>query len=68
MATPEKKSEFPEVNIPCQRGKDLLTKGSSCDSKRAWNTSPRQGGRQASFKCMKCKHCWSVAMGGVFST
>ena len=57
----------PEVNIPCQRGKDLKTKGQHCDGKRAYNTSPTEGGRQASFQCIKCGFQWSVDMGGSFS-
>ena len=61
------KPQFPEVNMPCKRGKDLMTKGSSCDSKRAWNTSPVAGGKNASFKCMKCNYQWNVPMGGVFN-
>ena len=58
----------PEVNMPCQRGKDLQTKGQACDSKLAYNISPRQGGTQAAFRCAKCGHSWTVAMGGSFST
>jgi hypothetical protein len=57
----------PEVNTPCQRGKDLKTKGQSCDSRRAYNTSPRPGGKVASFECVKCHHTWTVAMGGSFA-
>ena len=57
----------PEVNMPCQRGKDLKTKGQACDSKRAFNISPQQGGKQATFRCVKCNHTWSVAMGGSFA-
>lgn len=58
----------PEVNMPCQRGKDLKTKGQHCDSKMAFNTSPNPGGRTASFECAKCHFQWTVAMGGTFST
>jgi transposase-like protein len=54
--------------MPCQRGKDLQTKGQACDSKLAYNISPRQGGTQAAFRCAKCGHQWTVAMGGSFST
>lgn len=56
----------PEVNIPCQRGKDMKTKGQSCDSKRAFNISKNPGGSHASFQCLKCGFQWEVAMGGNF--
>ncbi len=58
----------PEVNMPCQRGKDIKSKGQHCDSKRAFNTSKNQGGRNAAFECCKCHFQWTVAMGGTFST
>jgi hypothetical protein len=57
----------PEVNMPCKRGKDLKTKGQSCDSKRAYNLSKETGGKQAAFECCKCGHQWTVAMGGSFA-
>ncbi len=57
----------PEVNMPCKRGKDLKTKGQSCDSKRAYNLSKTAGGKQAAFECVKCGHQWTVAMGGSFT-
>jgi DNA-directed RNA polymerase subunit M/transcription elongation factor TFIIS len=62
-----KAKKGPEVNMPCQRGKDLKTKGQHCDSKRAYNTSAQQGGKNASFECIKCGHQWTVAMGGSFT-
>ena len=62
-----KSKKGPEVNMPCQRVKDLKTKGQSCDSKRAYNTSPTSGGKTASFECIKCGHSWTVAMGGSFA-
>jgi hypothetical protein len=66
---PGKNNPGPEVNMPCQRGKDIKTKGQYCDSKRAFNTTPNPGtgGKVASFECCKCHFQWSVDMGGQFS-
>jgi transposase-like protein len=65
MANKEDKKKYPEVNMPCQRGKDQLTKGSHCDSKMAYNMS-EPGSRMPSFKCVKCGFTWMVPMGGSF--
>ena len=60
-------NKYPEVNMPCKRGQDLLTKGTSCDSKMAYNMSPSSGSNTATFKCVKCNYTWSVALGGQFN-
>jgi len=57
----------PEVNMPCQRGKDLKTKGQHCEGKRAYNLSPQPGGKNAAFRCVTCGFQWTVAMGGSFN-
>ena len=64
---PSDTKKGPEVNLPCQRGKDLKTKGQSCDGRRAYNMSAVAGGKQASFECCKCGFTWTVAMGGSFA-
>ncbi len=63
-----RKAAGPEVNMACQRGKDLKTKGQHCDSKRAYNMSGTPGGSSPSFQCTKCGFQWTVQMGGSFNT
>jgi hypothetical protein len=63
-----KTAKGPEVNMPCQRGKDIKSKGQHCNGKRAYNTSPVPGGKNASFECCTCGFQWTVAMGGSFNT
>jgi hypothetical protein len=55
-----------EVFAKCKRGSDMVTKGQSCDSLQAVIVSPPRS-HTTTMQCVKCKHTWSVPVGGSFS-
>ena len=55
----------PVVNAKCRRGGDRQTEGQACNSLSAENLTP-QGSNTVQFRCVKCKHTWSIPMGGSF--
>ncbi len=56
----------PIVFVRCNRGSDPGSKGQRCDSKRAYKLSP-DGHPSPMYKCVKCKHTFTVGLGGSFN-
>ncbi|OPZ35747.1 MAG: hypothetical protein BWY99_02178 [Synergistetes bacterium ADurb.BinA166] len=55
--------EKPFVFAKCKRGSDAITAGQACDSTSAYCLS-EPGSRVVSFQCKKCRHLWTVPLGG----
>lgn len=70
-----KQEDLPIVNIACRNTKSVApgeTAQSSadrydqhCDSRSAYKLPSRVSG-VVTYKCVKCKHVWSVPIGGQF--
>lgn len=56
----------PVVFAACKRGTDQITKGQSCDGKRATRMTP-EGSSNVRFCCKECGFSWNVAIGGNFT-
>jgi len=56
-------SENLVVHMKCRRGNDAATRGQSCDNMQAEKLS-QDGSSYVQFKCLKCKHVWTVPVGG----
>ncbi len=66
VRTPTDADRYPVAFVRCTRGSSPATKGSSCDSRRAYKMS-RDGSPNPMYKCVKCKHTFTVNVGGSFS-
>lgn len=55
----------PTVFIRCTRGSDPMTKGQSCDSRKAYKLSA-DGHPSPMYQCVKCKHTFAIGLGGHF--
>lgn len=67
MPTETKPPPGPEVLMPCRRGHDIRTEGQRCISRMAYNLTPQQGAKSATFQCTKCNYQWTVPLGGQFN-
>jgi len=62
----KKKDPGPIVLVPCKRGRDQKTAGTSCSSKKAYKLS-EDGAKLVRFKCVECGHTWTIPVGGQFT-
>lgn len=54
------------VHAACKRGRDVTTRGQSCDSLSAVKLS-KKGVGYLTLQCTKCSHIWTIPVGGSFN-
>ncbi len=64
--TDKAKDERPIVFISCTRGSDPGSKGTKCSGRRAYKLSP-DGHPSPMYQCVKCRHTFSIGLGGSFN-
>ncbi len=66
MSNPPAPPEYPIVFVRCTKGSDPATKGQKCSSRQAFKLSA-DGHPSPMYRCVKCKHTFSVGLGGSFN-